>query len=210
MTSRQERKREANRRYYQANREAILEQKQGYTEANRGAKAQYDRRRYDTARAEVLAHYSPSSPPRCACCGTTRKLTIDHVNGGGTAHRREIFGRPQSGWQFYLWLIAENFPPGYQVLCRPCNGSKHDGERCRLDHGEMLALVRELADAPGDTSAHDEDQGDETYACPACGAPVGMFTGLAGWQHFRGDGTADSPVELYDAGHEATLAHPGS
>ena len=30
-----------------------------------------------------------------------------------------------------------------------------------------------------------------------------MFIGRAGWQHYCGDGTAASPVVLYDAGHPA-------
>ena len=32
-----------------------------------------------------------------------------------------------------------------------------------------------------------------------------MFQGFEGWRHFRGEGTAASPVELYDAGHEAVV-----
>lgn len=55
--------------------------------------------------------------------------------------------------------------------------------------------------------ADDEDQGDEddeTFACSACGATISIFLGLTGWRHYRGNGTAASPVELYDAGHEAT------
>ena len=65
-----------------------------------------------------------------------------------------------------------------------------------------------MLEVPGGT-ADDENQGDEDdkdHACSTCGAPIGIFTGFAGWPHFRGDGTADSPVELYDAGHEATFA----
>ena len=82
-------------------------------------------------RAAVLGRYGN----RCACCGTTDDLTIDHVGGGGQAHRIALFGRSDTGSAaFYRWLIAQGFPPGYQTLCRPCNASKFDGEACRLDH----------------------------------------------------------------------------
>lgn len=33
-----------------------------------------------------------------------------------------------------------------------------------------------------------------------------MFLGFEGWRHFRGEGTAASPVVLYDTGHEAAVA----
>ena len=49
----------------------------------------------------------------------------------------------------------------------------------------------------------DEDQADEDEPyCSTCGQPVGIFRGHgAGWHHWRGEATIESPVELYDAGH---------
>ncbi|HEV8276270.1 MAG TPA: hypothetical protein VGQ26_11325 [Streptosporangiaceae bacterium] len=84
-----------------------------------------------TLKAVVLAHYGR----QCACCGTTDDLTIDHIAGDGGQHRRELFGRTDHGGQHYwLWLIKQGFPPGHQVLCRPCNASKGRTAHCRLDH----------------------------------------------------------------------------
>ena len=54
----------------------------------------------------------------------------------------------------------------------------------------------------------DEDPGsdDEPY-CTACGATIGHFLGHGdGWHHFTGQGTAASPVKLYDAGHAPAVA----
>jgi hypothetical protein len=51
----------------------------------------------------------------------------------------------------------------------------------------------------------DDHWRDYNYTCKTCGAQIGMFIGRQGWQHYRGDGTTASPVEIYDAGHEATL-----
>ena len=43
--------------------------------------------------------------------------------------------------------------------------------------------------------------------CAGCGAWVGIFRGHGdGWHHFRGSGTAASPVELFDAGHAPEVA----
>jgi hypothetical protein len=102
-----------------------------YRKTHRKAAALADRK-YKQAmrqrdRAEVFAHYGTS----CACCGATENLTIDHVNGGGNAHRRELGG---GGVNFYRWLVKQELPPGYQTLCRPCNRSKSERERCALRH----------------------------------------------------------------------------
>lgn len=60
---------------------------------------------------------------RCACCGETHRefLHIDHANGDGAEHRRQI-GDP-SGANLYAWLKKNNFPPGFRVLCANCNWS---------------------------------------------------------------------------------------
>lgn len=140
-----EKVREASRRYYEANKEKVKEQSRNWAQANREQarkqKARWDqahleeraegqRRRMRQAREQVLAHYGTS----CACCGATDRLTIDHVDGGGNAHRIELFGRLGSSGTFYRWLVANGFPSGYQVLCRPCNASKGTGPACSLDH----------------------------------------------------------------------------
>ena len=76
-------------------------------------------------RAEVLAAYGA----RCACCGEAEEafLTLDHVNGGGTAERRTL-GRGTDA--FYRRVRAAGFPPAYQVLCANCNMAKGTRGRC--------------------------------------------------------------------------------
>ena len=74
-----------------------------------------------------------------------------------------------------------------------------------------FALVRDRGLARRLTTqlAEDQDDGlddDEPY-CRTCSSPVGIFLGHGdGWHHFRGEGTAASPVELYDAGHAPEVA----
>ncbi|GAG27721.1 unnamed protein product, partial [marine sediment metagenome] len=63
---------------------------------------------------------------KCACCGEEQELflSIDHIDGGGTQHRKEISGG-KGGHHFYLWLKEEEYPPGFQTLCCNCNWGKY-------------------------------------------------------------------------------------
>jgi len=84
-----------------------------------------------TARRIVLERYGTV----CACCGTADDLSIDHVDGGGKRHRDELAGGRQiASDELYRWLIANDFPEGFQVLCRSCNASKGEGATCSLRH----------------------------------------------------------------------------
>ena len=88
-------------------------------------KKEYARRFREKARAEAIYHYGGL----CACCGeaTFPFLTIDHVNEDGAAHRREL-GRGSS--KFYVWLKANGWPEGFQVLCYNCNCAKGHYGKC--------------------------------------------------------------------------------
>lgn len=81
-------------------------------------------------RDAVFGHYGRE----CACCGSTDRLNIDHITGGGDAHRVQL--GIKGGSPMYRWLIKNGFPEGYQTLCFPCNRSKHSGEHCQLKHEE--------------------------------------------------------------------------
>jgi hypothetical protein len=63
----------------------------------------------------------------CVCCGETELefLTVDHINGGGTQHRKKVRGR------LYDWLIKNNYPKDeYQILCMNCNLAKGVFGKC--------------------------------------------------------------------------------
>jgi hypothetical protein len=85
------------------------------------------RRQHAAHRDVVFDHYGRA----CACCGSEVKPTIDHVDGGGRAHRAQI---GHGSGNLYRWLVANDFPDGFQALCYPCNRSKRDGERCQINH----------------------------------------------------------------------------
>lgn len=67
---------------------------------------------------EALNHYGGV---KCSCCGEgiIQFLSIDHINGGGNAHRRENKIR-----SIYRWLKRNGYPAGFQVLCHNCNHGK--------------------------------------------------------------------------------------
>ena len=75
---------------------------------------------------DVLRHYS-FGDLKCACCGdgNIEFLTIDHIDGGGAKHRRELGkGNISHGaGSFYSWLANSGYPDGYRVLCQNCNFS---------------------------------------------------------------------------------------
>ena len=98
-----------------------------WSQATRPARNAYHKGRRDRLKIEVLSRYSDHSLPRCACClePDPQFLTIDHVNGGGTQHRKTL--RHTS---VYDWLKRNRFPAGYQVLCFNCNFAKRDGAMC--------------------------------------------------------------------------------
>lgn len=124
---------EYNHRYYAANRAALQEQQRQYREGDPEAHRERVRKWRAALRRQVFGHYGTA----CACCGTTKNLTIDHVNGQGARHRHELFGTQRAGAdRFYVWLLDQGFPPGYQTLCRTCNLSKSSGERCYLHRAE--------------------------------------------------------------------------
>ena len=84
----------------------------------KGYKLAFQEAWFRRLREDILRHYGGESP-LCACCGLNdlRVLTIDHIDGGGIAHRR-ITGK---GMAFYRWLQKNSYPDGFRVLCHNCN-----------------------------------------------------------------------------------------
>lgn len=81
----------------------------------------------DRLKTEVLSAYGG----KCQCCGLSEEiwLTIDHIDGKGADHRRELTGKNYGAGNqnIYRWLRKNGFPPGFQVLCWCCNWAKSHG-----------------------------------------------------------------------------------
>jgi hypothetical protein len=96
----------------------------------------------NTHRQAVLAHYGVNGEPVCRRCGfdeDVRAMAIDHINDGGSAHRRE-----RRGGKLHAWLIQNEFPEGFQTLCFNCNAIKeYDrvAERMAAKAESDLALI---------------------------------------------------------------------
>jgi len=109
---------EYQRRHYQAHKE----QKKAYSLAHREERResakirsqQYAKR----TKEDILGHYGGGAPI-CITCGESRLdcLSIDHINGNGSKHRKEL---GLVGQGFYRWLKQEAYPEGYQTLCMNC------------------------------------------------------------------------------------------
>lgn len=63
----------------------------------------------------VISHYGES----CSCCAVSDLdvLSLDHIQGGGTQHRKQV----GSGDQFYRWILRSEFPAGFRTMCLNCN-----------------------------------------------------------------------------------------
>jgi hypothetical protein len=88
----------------------------GLTAACRNCRNIKSQQRAKQFRNIVIDHYGGA----CACCGEDRHefLAIDHINGGGRKHRDEI------GWgssKLERWIIKNNFPDNFRILCNNCN-----------------------------------------------------------------------------------------
>lgn len=117
-------KTEYSHQYYQLHKEKRKEYSRQYTQNHREECRLQHKKVNAALKLVILTHYSLSAPPSCSRCGLTDIdiLTIDHINGGGNEHRRQIALLGSSN--LYRWLQNNNFPLGFQVLCFNCNVKK--------------------------------------------------------------------------------------
>jgi hypothetical protein len=106
-----------------------------YHMEHREHRLQYNREHREKRKKIVLDYYS-NGKFECACCHENQYefLTIDHI-----VKREKEHG---SGAPFYNWLIRNNFPAGFQVLCFNCNCSKKYLVEC--PHKSMKKIYPEL------------------------------------------------------------------
>ncbi len=119
MTSSAERQ----RKYYNNHREDCKQQLRNYYKNHRKEILAHHQKVNEDQRLQCLIHYS-GNPPHCQCPNCTETeikfLSIDHINGHGNEHKRQIGGSDK----LYRWLIKNNFPEGFQILCYNCNLGK--------------------------------------------------------------------------------------
>lgn len=76
---------------------------------------------------EVLTYYG-GGRLECVICSEGRLacLSIDHIHGGGTKHRKQLRAW---GGLFNRWLKGGGYPNGYQTLCMNCQFVKRSDNR---------------------------------------------------------------------------------
>jgi len=127
-----EKQREAWRRHRIKNREKINAKLRvymiGYRKKNKKRLTIQKREGRHQLRFDIISHYSKGTF-RCFCCGETiyEFLTIDHIDGKGSEHRKRITNGKGSGGRshtVYRWLKKNNYPKGYQISCFNCNSGR--------------------------------------------------------------------------------------
>lgn len=106
------------KKWFEENKERKHELDKLWREANKDRIEKIRKERHWKLKHEVWDGYGGA---KCVCCGESRRefLTIDHIDGGGNKHRKEL--RANGSQHIYQWLKKNNFPPGYRVLCMNCN-----------------------------------------------------------------------------------------
>lgn len=113
-----EKQKERSRRWFEANRDRKMALNKAWCAAN---KEKIDARRKERNWALKHAVWAQYGGSICSCCGTREQefLTVDHINGGGGKHRVAL--RQAGSANIYRWLVEQQFPAGYRVLCMNCN-----------------------------------------------------------------------------------------
>jgi len=142
-----------------ASRPEVKEKKKEYMKSERGQaslkkyysgdKAKALKESNELKRLTILQKYSKrlsnSNIPCCRCCGQNSHidfLEIDHIAG-----KKEMDYEPEliklgytsklKSIKWYNWLIDNNFPKGFQILCKNCNQSKaflKNNNKCPLEN----------------------------------------------------------------------------
>ncbi len=162
--------------HYQENKEEILQRCKDYHIENRETILSQQSRKRKQIRLQVLSHYSPEL--KCKCCGENHYefLTIDHINNDGAEHRKEI------GGNLYEWLISNNFPEGFQVLCYNCNMCKGHYPNCYHQNNNIQPKSK-YKERDRFTVLSHYSQGEPKCAC--CGENIIFFLSL---DHINGKG----------------------
>lgn len=106
-------------------KKCFVEQRNIWKRTNQKYYNEYTRNYAQNLRYTAIRHYSHTMS--CAKCGEKdlRCLSIDHINGGGNKHLKEI------GVPIAQWLRKNNYPNGFQVLCMNCQWRKrHENHEC--------------------------------------------------------------------------------
>lgn len=130
------------KKYYEEHKEKIHSYNMEWIKSNREKQKEYSKKDYQKhiekrrsrhkeyiqeLKSDVLTHYG-NNELKCVLCGFDNPLalTIDHTNGGGAIHRKQLGG---GGMKVYLWLKRNDYPKGYRTLCSNCQLIEYLGKQ---------------------------------------------------------------------------------
>jgi hypothetical protein len=188
------------------------------------AKKEASRVLYALERLNVLVGYSKrhsnSDIPCCNCCGEnshTEFLAIDHVLG-----RKQMDSVPElvkigyssklKDYFLYEWIVDNDFPEGFQILCHNCNQSKantrhnscihgnRDQTKFKPDNTAKRSLILRMDVFPHYSKIHSNS---DVSCCRCCGQNSNMeFLAI---DHILGKKVMDSIPELIELGYSSTM-----
>ena len=135
IVSRKEHERQYNKQYnksyYAQLKETSFEKIQTYRDRGQTKRYRTSRLWRERVKKEVIGHYGSV----CKCCGESHLafLTLDHKNGDGAEHRRQLklIYKRDIGSRIYQWCRKNGYPDLFQVLCWNCNcGRRCNGGIC--------------------------------------------------------------------------------
>lgn len=108
------------KKHYLKHKEKYNKQSREWHQKNKTRMNEFGRKHRRKRKVEILEHYGGV---QCFICGVDdiEVLTLDHVAGGGTKQRRKF----KDGHATYRWIINNNYPDGFRVLCRNCNWKEY-------------------------------------------------------------------------------------
>lgn len=168
-------------KWREAHPERAAENARRATRMWRDRNPNYSKERIQKLRLIILKHYG-GDPPKCRFCGENHIefLTVDHILGGGSQHRKKVGG----GTRFYSWLIKNGFPEGFQILCWNCNISKYiEISRENLTTKEQRYKSKYASKIKFEAISH---YSNGTMCCACCGK--GGIGNLA-IDHIEGNGS---------------------
>ena len=112
----------AQRKRYLKDPKRFNEKHRKWVQMNHKKSCEAMRRWRGKNKEKVFKNYSVDGKIECFCKeNEIAFLTIDHINGCG----KELRKKQGLGAALYGWLIKNNFPKGFQILCYNCNNAKH-------------------------------------------------------------------------------------
>jgi len=128
-----------NKNWREDNKEKIKEDRQ----KNKEKKNAYYKQHSNLTKKQAFLHYS-NGVIQCACCGELEEdfLTLDHIDGRKKWNHNKSF----VGGKLYAWLVKNNYPDGFQVLCYNCNCAKGKLGICPHQNKKSLEIRGKFAD----------------------------------------------------------------